>query len=209
MRVHTLRLVAPFVALAAVGAIAAMIMWPARDTSTQTQERINSPLLTGSRDKLSVCADDLRTAEGGIDTKSIADALARMEGEGRWSESGLDGVRTQVVAGCGHEPFLLSEGIVYENGGFTALGRFPAVPKPSEHRVMIFVLSDAEIDRMFGDSPVRSVMQETTCDVGLCSTVTTGLYLKQDDLNDGAVLEKRLAEAIGLAPPDTVDAKED
>jgi hypothetical protein len=186
-----------------------------RDSGSAEPEKYDSSLLlTGNRERLQVCIEDL-VEESATDSQKQAaeDALSRLEDHENWRAAGLDKDSPVVVVGCNAEPFLLSSGVSYENGGFSEFAGFPEVKEPSKSRVMIFVLPDKQIDSMFGDSPLRIVGQEALCEGGQCATVTAGLYLKSSELTS-ADLERSLAFAIGLervdlSQPDESETEEE
>ena len=166
--------------------------------SSAPEERDSGLLLTGNRERLQVCIETLAEKSDQDSQKQAAeDALSRLAEHANWRAAELDKGVPLVVIGCQTQPFLLSSGVSYANGGFTEFPNFPEVKEPSQSRVMIFVLPDDKIDSMFGNSPVRYAMQEAICDGGQCSTVTTGLYVKSSELT-GDDLERLLALAIGL-----------
>lgn len=189
------------VVVVVIAGFAAVLVF-ARAGSSETQERDPGLLLVGSRDRLRICIENLIENEA-LDTEKqkVEEALAGLKGDANWVPAGLArGGEPLVTAGCGAQPFLLSPGVVYENGGFSKLPGFPQVNEPSKFRVMIFVLPDKQIDSMFGDSPIRSAVQEALCDDGQCSTITTGLYLKASEMDAGS-LKQSLALAVGLERP--------
>lgn len=189
--------------------VAGGVFWSTKDSESETAERVNSPLITGDRDRVAVCVEDLREKANDSDREELFEqAIAAVEKRPEWPRANLDGVGTSVSFGCRATPYLLSEGIRFENGGFVEMDNFGATDKPSQFRVMVFILDDEQIDRMFTDSPLRTATQESVCSDGVCAEVTSGLYLKASETEDPALLEQRLAEAIGLVKPNVPEIPE-
>lgn len=188
---------ATMVAIAIVGGA---IGWRVTQSSSESAGRVDSPLLTGNRTEVSICVEDL-TSAGTVDVASVQQAAADVKTAPSWARANLDGVDVRVVAGCDAEPHLLSAGVTFKNGGFIETGDFGRTDSPSEHRLMVFILDDAETERLFGDAASRTAVQESLCEGGVCSEVTTGLYLSASEVSDVKTLAGRLSRAIGILPP--------
>lgn len=208
MRTHRRALILG--ACLAIGAMVglAVFLVSTNGGSKQTQKRDAGLLLTGNRTNLQVCIENLDQSATDRDEMEVAEALAKLSRHPYWRAAGLDKGDPVAVRGCDASPFLLSPGVKFQNGGFVNFGGFPEVQDPSPYRVMLFVLPDSQIDSLFGDSPIRFVGQEALCDKGQCETVTTGLYLKQSELNP-VDLERALTLAVGLERPELTPGTEE
>ena len=69
---------------------------------------------------------------------------------------------------------------------------------PSTYRLMVFVLPEAETERLFGKSQFRWFAQEMTCGGDTCAEVTTGLYVSEREIQNPAAIVAMLAPALGL-----------
>lgn len=165
---------------------------------------IAGPLLAASRDRLSVCVEPVAGAQSTVDESrsAVETALIRASQRPEWATSGLDMTTALVQPGCPQEPYLLLPGASYA-GKPVGDPSIQEVIQASEHRLFVFVLPDAEIQRIFGPGEsVRLEPQEFLCQDHTCSEVTTGLYVAVSELRDPEFLEEWLARALGLAPPE-------
>jgi len=104
-------------------------------------------------------------------------------------EGGCPGFST--LYGRGETPFLRAE-----DGAFVDPGR--AVSVPGRFSLMIWVLPDDDIERIFGTNGFRFWGEEHTCSGDDCQPVTGGLYFTADEVREPKVLRYWLYEYFGL-----------
>ncbi len=171
-------------------------------------QRVEGALLTANRDRLAICVQAVgvdrsveATAKSAIET-----ALIEVAKHPRWEPSGL-GVASPVVdVGCPSPPAVLRPGVEIERLG-KGLGvltlPFPCVEEASVYKEFVFIMSPAELERIFGKDPELTLSgQETFCGGQYGNTgVTGGLYLTAADLNDLNLLTEKLKRTVGLWEP--------
>ncbi len=163
---------------------------------------------TANRDRLAICVQAV-----GVDPSleatgksAIETALVEVAKHPRWEASGL-GVASPVVdMGCPSPPAVLRSDLKIDRLG-KGLGvstvPFPCVEEASYYREFVFILSPAELERIFGKDPELTLAdQETFCGGASGNMgVTGGLYLIPADLDDVNLLTEKLKRAVGLWEP--------
>jgi hypothetical protein len=161
---------------------------------------------------LRICVDsvgvpvDLAIARSKLE-RVMRDHLTRHPMFGR---AGYSPQRWTVVEGCPMQPTLLVSGQPHpKNGG--APGLLGRVDSPTGIRAYVFVVSQREIDRMFGRLEFRVAWQELICLGSHCSEEATALYVSPETLAESSGREQSqmlrgVGQAIGLEP--TVPLKE-
>jgi hypothetical protein len=159
--------------------------------------RVEGTLLTANRDRLRLCvqAAPRDPATEGRAVSLIQSALAELKGRHpRWLAAGLKEEQPVVEPGCPSDPALLRPGAEPIVGDpYTS-----RVTEPSKYRVFVFILPQAEIDRLFARWPLRQVVQEFICLGHVCPEVTSGLYLSMEEIENRQFLSDALAKSIGL-----------
>ena len=181
--------------------------------SGEAQESLGSQgkkglLITANRDRLAICVQAVgvdasleATAKSAIET-----ALVEVAKHPSWEASGL-GVASPVVdIGCPSPPAVLRPGVEIERLG-KGLGvltsPYPCVEEASYYKEFVFIVSPAELERIFGKDPELTLsQQEVFCGGASGNTgVTGGMYLTPADLDDLNLLTEKLKRTVGLWEP--------
>jgi|FLYL01.1.fsa_nt_gi hypothetical protein len=154
-------------------------------------------LITANRDRLRLCVQAVPRdpAAEGRAVSLIQSALAELKARHPlWRSAGLKEAQPVVEPGCPSDPALLHPGAEPIVGDpYTS-----RVTEPSKYRVFVFILPQAEIDRLFARWPLRQAIQESICQGHVCSEVTSGLYLSTEEIENRQFLYDALAKTIGL-----------
>jgi hypothetical protein len=167
----------------------------------QGSERKEGLLVTANRERLAICVQAVGTDAGAeMDVKRRIEALLpQLMEHPRWRPAGLGAAPPVVDIGCPSDPALLRPG-AHPKGGDPSSSSL--VLEASPYLVFVFILPQAEIDRLFSNWPYRKVPQENLCEGHVCFEVTTGLYLSPGEAQQAPFLLESLLKAIGLEPPD-------
>jgi hypothetical protein len=101
----------------------------------------------------------------------------------------------EVTAGCPKNPGVHFEKGIDSNDGvnMTIVGR------PSDYRLMVFIVPQELIDTYAASWTDRTVAEEILCSAAQdCGEVTTGLYLGDGEIRNPAFLQGELLDALGL-----------
>lgn len=128
----------------------------------------------------------------------------QVEGHPRFGFAGFQPGRWTITVGCPSAPALLQSGEkAVKNGGRPFIAG--PVTEPSGFRTFIFVVPQAEIDRMFGALPYQIAVQEHVCSGDDCATVANAWYVSPETLTSpslpGDPVARGLVLGIGLEPP--------
>jgi hypothetical protein len=88
--------------------------------------------------------------------------------------------------------------VTFDGGTPKGNARSQIVAIPSQYRVHVYLLPQDQATNIFGNSPLRSTVQEMLCEETTCGEVTTGLYLSPQELQNRQFLKAVLERAIGL-----------
>jgi hypothetical protein len=72
------------------------------------------------------------------------------------------------------------------------------VSEAGKFTLLVYVLTDSEINRIFAKGQARTMAEEMVCGGDACAQETTGLYLSVSELEDPSVLRYWLYEGAGL-----------
>jgi hypothetical protein len=163
---------------------------------------------TANRDRLAICVQAVGV-DPSLEKKaksSIEEALTEVVKYPRWEAAGLGAASPVVDSGCPSPPAVLRSDLKIDR-----LGRglpvstlpFPCVEEASYYAHFVFILSPAELERIFGEDPELTLAdQETFCGGRSGNTgVTGGLYLTAADLDETELLTAKLKRAIGVWNP--------
>jgi hypothetical protein len=196
----------------------------AQSSSQTDKPATNSPgrLMTHTRDRLAICVDVAGSASLNATTLrgTVQTVLASLQVKPRWVQQGLNKGSPLVEVGCQHEPVMLQPGVIVSKS-VTSTRFVPSVPivrEPSKYVVMLFVLSDVDIDRLFFNTPPsrRTSEEEVVCPPNVtpspvmgwrdsrCSVVTTGLYVSEGEVRDEGVVSNALGLSLGVLDRRTV-----
>lgn len=114
-----------------------------------------------------------------------------------WQRNHLDDPPPEVVIDCGGAPAVYTRIARGESPSlFETFGEF--VTSPSYHRVQIYVISPAELERFGGESVFRLTSEERISDYDTWTSVTLGLYLTVEEAQDKAFLLKWVSRSLGF-----------
>ena len=148
-------------------------------------------LLVPGRDDLSVCVDRVDgTRVTPDEVGAVASALE--EALGTVPELPTEYADRQVVSGC-PSPNAAFGTPVYR----LDIPR-PIVDVPSEHRLVLFFVSDADYASTFPDEPYVRIAQERMCEGDVCRPVTDALYVPLSVSDE--TLELGIKGALNLLP---------
>lgn len=89
-----------------------------------------------------------------------------------------------------------------ENSKLLALGcESSLVSEPSPYRLFVFVVSEADLQRVTGGLAERLTTLEHVCAGDSCDVVTTATWVSEMEVADRGALYELLAEALGLSKP--------
>ncbi len=187
-------------ALAAAVVLTVLVV-RSQGASSQHAVRTNNMLLSGNRDRLRICIQAPSMAPGDISSAvvEVNAALRLLTSHPNWKPAGLAVAPPAVEGDFRAKPYALQPGVTII-GGKTDYTNAARVTEPSPYRVMVFVLPDDLLASKFPGSAKRTVAQELSCQEGVCSEVTTGLYLGMSELVSAEFLRSWLTVAIGLEP---------
>lgn len=167
---------------------------------------LDYPYLTTNRDHLGICVQTTSTASLTADDarSRVSEALELVQQEEYWPDAFATG-RVAVDAGCPTIGSLLSPDNPVKPSGKGFQGGEARVnlivDSASPYLLYVFVLSDAELQALFGSVSNRAQAQEMLCDENRqCAQVTTGVYISDRELDDAAFLADWLSKGIGLVP---------
>ena len=157
-----------------------------------------------SRDHVAICVEVASEATTPHDQAvvEVRSVLPNLRASTRWEEIGLGSKPAEVDAGCPSEPYLLRPG-VDGTQMFREIDAPRARERPSKYLVHLMVLSDAQVERLFGAVRYPAMRLETHeyfCpDRGhTCVGVSSGMYLSDSELTDDRYLPIILTAGLGL-----------
>lgn len=165
------------------------------------------PQIQGAQSRdLRLCVDregvdvDLAQVRGRLERAMRAD----IERHPRFGLAGFSPGRWSIAVGCPSPPALLRSGEkAVKNGGRPFIAG--PVAQPSGFRTFVFIVPQAEIDRMFGPLPYQIAVQEHVCSGDNCATVANAWYVSPETLARPASpvdpVARGLVLGIGLEPP--------
>lgn len=173
--------------------------------SASTQERSGDALLTSNRDQLRLCVEAIDVSGTATDNAAerIDQRFSEVAAHPRFDEWGYGrGGGVVIDLGCPGEAFLLQPGVTFRNGFPTGDPKPPIVPEASVYRLFVFVISQGVRDSIIqGDMDIRRYPQEAICENRTCRTVTTAIYLTEEEFEDEAFLTEWLIRGLELEPP--------
>lgn len=153
---------------------------------------------TNHRDNLQLC---VQNADG---TPASAEALAKIkqafkdkvETHQHFKAAKLDrGNGPTFTSGCPGEATITSK-----NWAGPKYGAANLTAAPSEVSTFIFIVSQAEAQRAFGDVYPRITAQEMMCRGDVCGDTTMAVYITPEDLDNKDLLGRQLSWSVGLIP---------
>ena len=167
--------------------------------------RTGDLLLTRNRGSLAICVQSVGLDDGveRAVARQVEDLLPELEAHRNWVPSGLATGAPIVRTDCSSEPTLLASNADLKSGNPLL------VEAPSMYRLFVFVLPQADIDRIFqwqfGRWPIRSVAQELVRESNARIGSTTAIYLSPEEAAESAFLREWLTKGIGLEPVVPID----
>ena len=143
--------------------------------------------ITDNRDRLALCVQSEipGTASQTEARGAVEAALTEVSQDAAWIKKELSTPSPIVTEGCPSTPGIF-------------LPEVPAVKQPSYYRVHVFVMALNELQKAFGDQPVRRTAEEKLCGGDFCWEVTTGIYLSPDELSNTDLVSNALRDGVGL-----------
>lgn len=176
-------------------------------TATGTSSFTSDGLMVSSRDGLSVCVDSvtgiqLDSAEA---MSAVQSAILQLQSNPLWDRAGYAKREPKVVFGCPYQPIVMDPAVRRVGSTIQNVPRRQVVT-PSEFRLLVFVMSNSEIQRIFGNLQVRFRIQseETYCveqqalGASSCEAVTLGSYFSPEEFANIDALRTALAQNLGL-----------
>lgn len=165
---------------------------------------VGSLLGTSNRSVLSVCIDTVGTAAlSGQEVARVQQAVTALRAElaDRSYQESVLGLLDGAVVARGCPPPAAqndwSRSVNPKTGKPSVLG--PAVTRPSQHVLHIYIVPDATFREWFEDQPYGTGGEEMMCAGHQCWGVTSGLYLTPSASGD--VLYQALRRILGFVDP--------
>lgn len=167
--------------------------------------------LAEKRDRLAICVQSAGFAPEGAGLalelsakSSLESALVEVTKHRLWERFRTTEPQPIVDIGCGVEPAIYNPDVSFfddepPQSFLETRGR--QVTQPSYYRVLVFILSTDEMNRLLGEPPFRLTTEESTCSGDSCAGVTTGLYLSPEEISDIALITDNLEKALGFERP--------
>lgn len=209
MKAHFMtRALAPTLLIGAMvmflGAAATFFGAESGDAAVRPRFDMTRGVLLSSRPNLKVCVEPDPSDARGDAVAGVHGALARLNSDATFRAGGYAEPAWQLARNCPEPGRLLVSGQRHAKAGGTyALG--PEATNPSPFTLFVYVVSTAEIQRMFGSLPFHFAGQEVFCQERQCATVTTALYVDKDTVSDQDRLVAELEMALGLRSPYPAD----
>jgi hypothetical protein len=203
MKMPKLNQKAVLVALVAAAAVA-LLTGVAFALNSGSHGRSGDALLTSNREKLRLCVEviDVAEAKSKDAAEKITKAFTKVVKHPKFADWGYAKGDVDVDSGCPGEPFLLQPGIEFKNGLPVGEPKPPVVDEASVYRLFVYVVSQKVRDSVIkGDLDVRSFPQEAICENRTCRTVTTAIYLTEEEFEDKEFLTEWLIRGLELEPP--------
>ncbi len=141
------------------------------------------------------------TAAEQLAANAVSALIPTLEKQWAWDSLFGDLPAPQVVIGCGAPPqafAALELGLMADPPSlFDSIGR--AVSVPSSHRLHVYIITPAELERFGGRDSFRLASEEALCSYDECTGVTYGLYVTTDNLEDQNFMKRWLSIGLGLA----------
>jgi hypothetical protein len=155
-------------------------------------------VLDENRSDLAICVQV--AAEANVDPAVVQTAakaaLTALAARDTWTKRGYDLLQNRVEVGCPAAPHLLEPGVKRIPAGL-ASDPIPYVAHASPYMIFLFVLPDADINRVFGDTFQRTSAQEYLRQGDSAIPVTIGLYLAPSEIQPDR-LDWALSQALLL-----------
>ncbi len=166
-----------------------------------------SILLWSTREKLAICIDvggeaslradasELRVLSTEAVTDAMADVVEHPVYQGSASVSGVEVIVDPDCPGqakmqCPEDPERPAIGCVSS-----------LVTEPSPYRLFVFVVSEADLQRVTGGLTERLAAIEHVCTGDFCDVVTSVTWVSEKEAADRGALYELLAEGLGLIEP--------
>lgn len=195
------RILWPAKVLLLTSLLSATIILAVRPAPSQAVDNPYGHLLTANRDRLAVCVQALSGAALPGEAQAAIQGVVPAALRHPWWDSRLPAPTVETDCAPAATPFLLQPGAASIKGKPAGDFRSLYVARPSRFRLFVFVLPQAQITALFGDSPYRTAPQEFLCREHTCDEVTTGIYVSPWELRDAAFLKLALQRGIGLENP--------
>ncbi len=184
-------------------------------------ERVGGPLLMANRDRLAFCVEAVEFDSEGLVVDGdaglerfarfrIEQALSRVAKYESWAARGLDALPPPAVdAGCPSSPALFVPGAKPAFAGKYSLTSHPVrfVEEASYYRVLVFILPRDKLSEVFADKyPVT--VEEWMHPGHQPQSVTRGLYLSREQVDDMEYLVDWLTVAAGLESSSSLEIPE-
>jgi hypothetical protein len=149
------------------------------------------------RANLQLCIENLdRTPASNKAMGKIMAAFKRVQAHRHFKDAQLDrGGGPTIMAGCPSEATIKSK----QWAGFK-FGAPNLRTEPSNISTFVFIVSQEEAQRAFGNIFPRITPQEIMCDEHKCGEVSTASYITPAELENFDVLVRSLSWGVGLIP---------
>lgn len=164
-------------------------------------------LLVSTRDGLDVCIDLYNGAQLDSSTavSAVQSAVEALQSNPAWDRAGYATRDPRIVFGCPYQPIVMDSSVRRTGSTIQNIPR-RQVTSPSEFRLLVFVLRDVDIARVFGslDPAFRTQAEETYCidnpdgSGRSCEAITLGTYLTQSEFSNPTVLTAAITQSLGL-----------
>ncbi len=164
-------------------------------------------LLWSTRENVAICIDVAGEASLGADaselrvlsTDALTEAMADVVAQPAWQgTASISGVEVVVDPDCPGEAKMQCP---EKPDGLALYCRGSVVSEPSPYVLFVFVVSEADLQRVTGGLTERLTILERMCSGDSCISVTSATWVSEMELADRGALYELVAEGLGLIEP--------